>query len=223
MKYASEPLNACENTFIIGDIHGCLDLLKRLMDKIPWNCQKDRLIFLGDYLDRGDDPKGVIDYLIDISHTSDRVQCIMGNHESVFLDFLNGADMWTFLSNGGGTTLRSYRGLRTGEDAHIIPAEHVTFLRSLKPWIELEDYYVVHAGFQPGVDVRSQSFQDLIWIREPFLFSEYDFGKPVIFGHTPFSEPFIMDNKIGLDTGAVFGNKLTCLELPARRFYSVDA
>ncbi|MBW1801732.1 MAG: serine/threonine protein phosphatase, partial [Deltaproteobacteria bacterium] len=155
--------------------------------------------------------------------TSDLVQCIMGNHESIFLDFLNGADIRAFLVNGGDTTLQSYRAATDAAQHQLVPAEHVTFLKSLKLWIELEDYFVVHAGFQPGVDIRSQSLQDLIWIRDPFLFSEYDFGKKVIFGHTPFSEPFIMDNKIGLDTGAVYGNKLTCLELPAMRFYSVNA
>jgi len=166
---------------------------------------------------------GVIDFIIDISQTSQLVQCIMGNHESLFLDFLNGADIRPFLINGGGKTLQSYRTITFAEKSQWIPAEHISFLKSLTLWIELEEYYLVHAGFKPGVDVRNQNFQDMIWIRDPFLFSEYDFGKKVIFGHTPFTEPFIMDNKIGLDTGAVYGNKLTCLELPSMRFYSVEA
>jgi len=82
---------------------------------------------------------------------------------------------------------------------------------------------VVHAGFRPGVAIEDQSLEDLIWIREPFIFSDYDFGKTVIFGHTPIAEPLMMDNKIGLDTGAVYGNRLTCLELPRMKFHSVEA
>jgi serine/threonine protein phosphatase 1 len=81
----------------------------------------------------------------------------------------------------------------------------------------------VHAGFRPGVPLPEQTFEDLIWIRDPFIFSPYNFGKRVIFGHTPFSEPLILENKIGLDTGAVYGNKLTCLELPAFEFHFVEA
>lgn len=87
--------------------------------------------------------------------------------------------------------------------------------------IELEDYYIVHAGFRPYVAIKDQNLFDMIWIRDEFLFSDYDFGKMVIFGHTPFDDPFIMKNKIGIDTGAVFGNRLTCLELPIKRFHSV--
>ena len=82
---------------------------------------------------------------------------------------------------------------------------------------------MVHAGFRPGVPLDDQTIEDLTWIRDPFLRSEYDFGKRVIFGHTPFPEPLLMGNKIGLDTGAVYGNKLTCLELPAFKFHYVVA
>ena len=99
----------------------------------------------------------------------------------------------------------------------------MAFLKSLRPWVELEEYYVVHAGMQPGVEIERQSLEDLVWIREPFIFSDYDFGKRVIFGHTPFSEPLVLKNKIGLDTGAVYGNRLTCLELPSFVFHQVEA
>ena len=103
-----------------------------------------------------------------------------------------------------------------------IPPEHRVFLNGLKHWIELDDYYVVHAGFRPEVGIEEQTLQDLLWIREPFIYSSHDFGKKVIFGHTPFYDPLIMENKIGLDTGAVYGNRLTCLELPAMKFHSVE-
>jgi len=212
-----------EKIFIFGDIHGCLGTLKRLMDKIDWRPDKDRLIFLGDYVDRGKDSRGVIDFLLAISKISQSVDYLMGNHEGIFLDFLNHGNIRRLLVNGGEATLISYdiQGKEDGEP--LIPHEHSSFLQALRPWIELEDYYVVHAGFRPGVEIERQTLEDLTWIRDRFVYSDYDFGKKVIFGHTPFSEPLVMDNKIGLDTGAVYGNRLTCLELPSLKFHSVES
>ncbi len=212
-----------ERIFIVGDIHGCLDPLKRMMDKIKWRPDEDGLIFLGDYIDRGVDSKGVVDYIIEISNSSPHVQCLMGNHENILLDFLSSGDPRLLLLNGGMTTLESYQTQERGETEALIPPEHVAFFENLFFYIELDDYYVVHAGFRPGVEIEKQSTEDLIWIREPFIFSDHNFGKKVIFGHTPLAEPLVMDNKIGLDTGAVYGNKLTCLEIPRMKFYSVEA
>jgi serine/threonine protein phosphatase 1 len=207
-----------ERVFIIGDIHGCLEMLNRLMDMIDWRPDRDRLIFLGDYIDRGTDSKGVVDFVQVLLAQSPLVQCLLGNHESGFLDFLSGGDIKTFFINGGETTLKSYQ-----KDGEIqIPPDHISFFQSLHPWIELNDYYLVHAGFRPGVEVNDQSLEDLIWIRDPFIYSDYDFGKKVIFGHTPFYEPLVTHNKIGLDTGAVYGNRLTCLELPQMKFHFVE-
>ena len=124
-----------ERTLIIGDIHGCLELLKRLMDRVKWQPDQDRLIFLGDYIDRGPDSKGVIDFLLQLMRESEKVQCLMGNHESMFLDFLSGVDISTFLINGGEDTLRSY--YFDGET--IIPPEHVHFLKNLQIFLELQD------------------------------------------------------------------------------------
>ena len=208
-----------ERTLIIGDIHGCLELLKRLMDRVKWQPDQDRLIFLGDYIDRGSDSKGVIDFLLELMRESENIQCIIGNHESMFLDFLSGIDISTFLINGGENTLRSY--YRKGET--IIPPEHIQFLKELKILVELQDFYIVHAGLKPGLQIKDQCIDDMIWIREPFIYSKYDFGKKILFGHTVFFDPLIMDNKIGLDTGAVYGNRLTCLELPDMIFHSVES
>jgi serine/threonine protein phosphatase 1 len=209
--------------FIIGDIHGCLDMLKRMLEKIPWDPGGDRLIFVGDYIDRGEDPKGVVEYILELEKCSSRIECLMGNHEAAFLDYLEGKEKKLFLMNGGYQTLESYDTEREGPENHLVPKTHMDFYHSLKSYLELEDYYVVHAGFKPGVPPEKQSFEDLIWIRDPFIFSAHDFGKRVIFGHTPFSEPLVLDNKIGLDTGAVYGNKLTCLELPEFKFHFVEA
>ncbi len=212
-----------EKIFVIGDIHGCLDMLKRLMDKINWSPDKDRLIFLGDYIDRGKDPKGVVDYILDLSKQSSLVECLKGNHEAMFLDFITGRDRFMFIINGGWKTLESYGMYEGDEDDSAISPEHRAFYESLKPFIELEDYYVVHAGFKPRLEIAAQTEDEFLWIRKSFVSSKYDFGKRVLFGHTPFKEPLIKKNKIGLDTGAVYGNKLTCLELPELKFHSVEA
>ncbi|MFZ0450304.1 MAG: metallophosphoesterase family protein [Desulfatiglandaceae bacterium] len=211
-----------ERTFIVGDIHGCLDMLKRMMEKIQWQPEKDNLIFLGDYIDRGEDPKGVVDYILTLQKSSSRIQCLLGNHEAIFLDYLSGRDKRLFLLNGGYNTLESYDSGREGSD-RLIPEDHLAFYESLKTYCELENYYVVHAGFKPGIPILEQDREDMVWIRDPFIFSSHDFGKRVIFGHTPFSEPLVLANKIGLDTGAVYGNKLTCLELPEFIFHATEA
>ncbi|MBW1805462.1 MAG: serine/threonine protein phosphatase [Deltaproteobacteria bacterium] len=209
-----------ESVFIIGDVHGCLEILKRLMNKIDWQPDRDRLIFLGDYVDRGEDPKGVVDYLLQLRDAAPDIRFLMGNHESLFMNYLEGhCDESLFLRNGGDRTLASYK---EGGDINV-PPEHLSFFESLQSMIELKEHYVVHAGLVPGIDMKFQRKNDKMWIRDPFIYSNYDFGKRVIFGHTPFVEPLVMDNKIGLDTGAVFGNKLTCLELPDMIFHSVEA
>lgn len=196
-------------------------MLKGLVDKIKWEPAKNRLIFIGDYIDRGKDPKGVIDYILALTECSDRIQCLMGNHEAIFLDYLAGKDHGLFLFNGGWSTIESYQGNRLKSPDSLVPEDHLAFYKSLDPFVELEDFYIVHAGFKPGVEIEKQSLEDMLWIRERFIYSDYDFGKRVIFGHTPFSEPLVAKNKIGLDTGAVYGNKLTCLELPEMRFHFV--
>lgn len=210
-----------EKIFVVGDIHGCLDMFSRLMDKIKWEPAQDRLIFIGDYIDRGKNPKGVVDYILALTKCSDRIECLIGNHEAIFLDYLSGKDRGLFLFNGGWSTIESYQGNKLKSPDSLVPKDHLAFYKSLKTYIELQDFYIVHAGFRPGVEIENQSLEDMVWIRERFIYSDYDFGKKVIFGHTPFSEPLVSKNKIGLDTGAVYGNRLTCLELPEMKFHSV--
>ncbi len=210
-----------QKTFIIGDIHGCITLLEKLIQHIRWDPDHHRLIFLGDYIDRGENPKAVVDFIIQLTHESDAVDCLMGNHESLFIHYLNTGDLRLLLANGGESTVRSYgiEGYRPA--APLLPPDHLDFYRSLKLVIELEDYIAVHAGLRPGVALEDQVPVDLLWIRNEFIRSTHDFGKTVVFGHTPFRKPMVMKNKIGLDTGAVYGNMLTCLELPSGQFLSV--
>ena len=207
--------------FVVGDVHGCLEMLKRLIDKIEWNSSNDRLIFIGDYIDRGQDSKGVVDFILKLKKDSPLIQCLIGNHEQMFLDYLSGVDSQSFILNGGLPTLRSYNEERLRSEDPLIPSAHLDFFSSLLPMIELEQCYIVHAGFRPNIRIEDQDIIDMIWIRDEFIYSDYDFGEVVIFGHTPFNSPIIMKNKIGIDTGAVYGNCLTCLELPEKKFHSV--
>ena len=202
--------------FAIGDIHGCLDKLKPLLGMIQLDWEKDLMVFLGDYVDRGPDSKGVIELLLDLKKEhADRLIFLKGNHEWMFTQFLKGEDHDLFLPNGGRKTLESY----SVEEGKIdIPQSHRDFLDHLDLYFETNDYIFVHAGLRPYISISEQSPEDLLWIRSHFLKSSYDWGKRVIFGHTPFSVPFIEANKVGVDTGAVYGGRLTCLVLPDFEF-----
>jgi serine/threonine protein phosphatase 1 len=206
--------------FAIGDVHGKLTSLEHLMGEIEpaLNPQQDTLVFLGDYIDRGPDSKGVVDLVIRIQNEFPHVVCLKGNHDAMFLDWaLNGRNYDLYLYNGGGTTIRSYS--QGGE--FRLPPEHLEFFTSLRLYYETEQYIFVHAGLRGGIPLDEQDPHDLLWIRDEFILSPYDFGKTVIFGHTPLQRAFITPRKMGIDTGAVYGGKLTCLELPSRKLYSV--
>jgi serine/threonine protein phosphatase 1 len=207
----------------IGDVHGCNRQLKQLLDRIEIDPLADTLIFLGDYLDRGPDVKGTIDTLCDLKESCPKVICLCGNHESMFLDFYReGHDEELFLYNSGRSTLDAY-GL-TLADARAgtgFPESHLQFLASLPVYHEAEDYVFVHAGLRPGIPLAEQSPEDLLWIRYEFIESDFDFGRTIVFGHTPLPEPLIEKGKIGIDTGAVYGGALTCIELPSRKIYQV--
>lgn len=200
----------------MGDIHGCFYKLKCLMGQLPINYEQDTLVFLGDYIDRGRDSFKVVDYLVALKKKYNRIVFLKGNHEAMLLRYLSGEDKATFLYNGGEQTLKDYID-ETGKV--VIPPDHIAFYRFLQLYYETDDYIFVHAGLRENVPVEKQTEEDLLWIRKPFIDSDYDFGKRVVFGHTPFPEARIQDNKIGIDTGAVYGYKLTCLELPAMVFH----
>ena len=207
----------------IGDIHGCNRRLNRLLDRIGVDPLEDTLIFLGDYLDRGPDARGVIDTLLDLKKSCSNLICLQGNHESMFLNYyLRGQDEELFFCNSGRNTLDSYGLTLADARAGIgFPEHHLNFLVSLPLCHETEEFLFVHAGLRPGIPIAEQSPEDILWIRSEFIDARWDFGKTIVFGHTPFHKPLIERNKIGIDTGAVYGGCLTCIEFPSRRIYQV--
>jgi serine/threonine protein phosphatase 1 len=219
--------------YAVGDIHGRLDLLASLLDLIELDAQASSsartrtLVFLGDYVDRGPDSRGVVERLITGLPRGFDTHFLKGNHEAILLDFLD--DPWRldhWLMNGGEATMRSY-GVDTARlaqqgaaaeswrqaFAEALPAAHRHFFRDLQLSVSFGDYLFVHAGLRPGVPIAAQSEADLIWIRGPFLSHADPFEKIVVHGHTPGKQPEIRANRIGIDTGAVFTGRLTALRL----------
>ena len=209
-----------QKIFAVGDIHGCYDKLCALMDKLPIHMVQDQLLFIGDYIDRGPGSIEVMDYLIDLKKRTPGIIFLKGNHEDMLQNYLDGNDRFTYLLNSGQQTLDAYLNNRDATEDYPVPAAHLEFLSTLRLYYETEDYIFVHAGLRDKVPLESQKEMDLLWIRDEFIYSDYDFGKRVVFGHTPFKEPLVQTNKIGIDTGAVYGNRLTCVQLPEMKFYS---
>jgi serine/threonine protein phosphatase 1 len=208
--------------FAIGDVHGCLEKLEELLGKIDIDRERDILVFIGDYIDRGKSSKEVVDCVIKLQGQYNHVVCLLGNHEQMFMQYMEGIDEGLYLGNGGISTLSSYEIFlsdnvekRKGK----IPEAHLKFYESLLSYYETDKYIFVHAGIRPGLPLKEQTLDNLLWIRYEFIENEKDFGKTVVFGHTPLMSPLIEKNKIGIDTGAVYGGKLTCVELPEIKIY----
>lgn len=200
----------------VGDIHGCLAQLTELMELVKPTAA-DRVVFLGDYVDRGPASAGVIDYLIEFASAFPETVFLRGNHEQMFLDYLDRQDPAMFLINGGQQTLDSYR----DRGMWPLPSSHRRFLGSLEHYYESEHHIFVHAGLRPGIPLAEQANFDLLWIRHEFLESNFDWGKIVVYGHTPRQEPLLDDRRIGLDTGCVYGRRLTCCEVMTQRIWQV--
>jgi serine/threonine protein phosphatase 1 len=198
-------------TYAIGDIHGCLDLLTRLLRDIREHAgERDhRLVFLGDYIDRGPDSAGVLDHVRDLqARRPERVICLKGNHEDMMLQAVDDprrAFNWT--ANGGDAALASFGARSLGD----IPEDIIRWVAALPTSFEDERRFFVHAGLQPGVPLSAQREADKLWIREPFLGMDHDFGRHVVHGHTPLvsGRPDVRRFRTNLDTAAVFGGALT--------------
>ena len=223
--------------YAIGDIHGRLDLLTHLHGLIAADAQRAAaerqiLLYVGDYVDRGPDSAGVIELLLDHPLPGFEIVHLLGNHEDAMLRFPDDISVGpTWLQYGGVETLLSYdielssggwrdeRELRRlqGEVRRRVPRRHVEFMRGMK-LLHLEgDYLFVHAGIRPGVPLERQERDDLLWIRSEFLESREDHGKIIVHGHSITPVPELRPNRIGIDTGAFFSDRLTCLVLDGTR------
>ncbi len=221
-------------TLVVGDIHGKLELLNRLVDKMEYRAVEDRLILIGDLVDRGEDSRGVVERAIALKREApNNVIVLRGNHEAMMLAALSRpeseqAELWYY--NGGIETLQSYM----NEDGEFdVPEKHWDFLASLPTWYEDDHAIYVHASlaqdevgnFQhPGEAPESP---ELYWARNRRFFAEYN-GKTVVFGHTITGMVFGEKKKvwfrgdlIGVDTGAYLTGVLSGVELPSRRVFSV--
>lgn len=225
-------------TLVIGDIHGKLRLLERLLSEIEYRPGEDRLVLIGDLVDRGEDSRGVVDRAIALKKEApETVLILRGNHEDMMLASLKpdgglavNADSELWYYNGGIETLESYLG--DSEQVNV-PAEHYDFLSALPSWHEDEHAIYVHASLvedDGGEFLHPSETADnleLMWARNRRFFSEYS-GKLVVFGHTiagmifgEFEKVWLRDSLIGVDTGAYLTGVLSAVELPSRQVFSV--
>ncbi|MEN6508996.1 MAG: metallophosphoesterase family protein [Smithella sp.] len=201
----------------IGDVHGTLRKLEGLVEQIS-PTKEDKVIFLGDYIDRGPDPYHTVEYIIDFMEQFPNTVALRGNHEdfviSLFMGNMNEYERNLWLKmNGGLQTMVSYR--RAGK----LLGEHRDFYMALRHFWENDEFFFCHAGVRPGVPLNQQRKSYLVEIREPFLSSTKDFGKVIVHGHTITDQPVLLPNRIGIDTGAWQWGPLTAVELPSRKIW----
>lgn len=210
--------------YAVGDIHGCRDKLLALHNAIADDLAARPtgsavLVHLGDFIDQGPDSAGVVALLCD-GPPVPGVQTVnlLGDHERMLLEALDGdrAAATDWLWAGGRQALAGW-GIdpalpREGWEAALPPA-HVAFLRGLSLSHREGAYLFVHAGIRPGVELDAQTVDDLVTMRQPFLWTEGDFGVIVVHGHSSGPAVVMTENRIGLDTGAGMGGKLTCAVL----------
>lgn len=219
--------------YAIGDIHGEAKLLHALLDRIVEDsatlpAAETHLIFLGDYIDRGPDSKGVVELLSRWSRADANCHFLKGNHEDALLEIVAGNedDLPGWLRFGGRQTLASYdiseRAVAMGgpflraEFAEKVPAHHLEFLTGLDMKVELGDYLFVHAGIRPDVAIDQQDDRDLMWIRREFLNFAGLHPKMIVHGHTISPEVELQHNRIGVDTGAYASGKLSAVVLEGK-------
>ena len=209
--------------FAIGDIHGCVDELTAMLSSIA-PARGDTVVFVGDYIDRGPAARDVIEVLLELGPGAADYVFLKGNHEDMMLSFLGlpGHYGESFLFNGGAPTLESY-GISEAEFAiERIPASHVDFLKALATSYLHPPYLFVHAGISPLRQLEEQSVEDMLWIRQEFIFNPHQLGTTVVFGHTPMRAVMVdLPYKLGIDTGLVYGGKLTCVEFNEGVLYQV--
>lgn len=230
----------------IGDIHGCTAQLQQLLGRLPLR-EKDVVVFVGDYIDRGPDSPGTIETLLAFAARHRHCVFLRGNHDAMLLDFAGVTNDGTgeaYLDpcNGGATTLKQY-GCSESLITHCaatydaaarreavagMPERHLQFLAQTRFCFSTPQYLFVHAGINPAQRGDTQRALDLLWIREEFLTQPHHDARLIVYGHTPvLTPPFAPRDepearRLGIDTGAVYGGRLTAVILPERTVISVD-
>ncbi len=220
--------------YAIGDIHGCAERLFALHQAIAEDLARrpvaaPLLLHIGDYIDRGADSAAVIARLAAGPPLAGVPTVnLLGNHEQTMIDALSGdrAAGTDWLYQGGRPALESW-GVDPDSPRETwpagVPAAHLAFVRGLTLSHQEGGYLFVHAGIRPGVPLDAQTKEDLLRIRQPFLFTDADVGAVIVHGHTPVKAPVVRRNRIAIDTGAVFDGPLTCAVLEEQRIGFLSA
>jgi serine/threonine protein phosphatase 1 len=226
-------------TLVISDIHGCYQEFRELLELVKYKPKADKLILLGDLVDRGPGSKEVVEYVIKLSR-EENVIVLRGNHDQRFIDVMTyegTEEELKFFDYGGLQAINSYQdnndndlpSERLKKVRHIIQSKythHITFLDSLPYFYEDQNHIFVHAGLNPNYkNWKEQPTRDFMYIKDPFIFAKTNVNKKVVFGHTKTfdihgsPEIWFGDDKIGIDGGCVYGMQLNCLEMKGDQQY----
>ncbi|MGF3067440.1 metallophosphoesterase family protein [Facklamia sp. P13055] len=225
--------NNPEHLFVIGDIHGMSDELDQLL--ASWIPEEERLVFIGDYIDRGYDSLAVLNRVWQLQKEKNAL-CLRGNHESMLLNFLRSPHNFFnhYIMNGGVATICQLLNIpeekvvksqarRLARQIKQTYPKLETWLEGLPYYFEYGEFIIVHAGVDLSLENwKNTSDHDFLWIRDSFHQTKNSTGKQIIFGHTPTmvlhqnyynSNVWRKDMKWGIDGGCVFGGELHAMKV----------
>ena len=208
--------------FAIGDVHGCAEELRALIQKLPLR-RESIVVFLGDYIDRGPDSRGVVDTILELQQYC-HVVCLLGNHELMLREFLDGSDprrVARFIYNGGSATLASYA---DHDGVFVMSEDHREFYDNLLYHYILGEFCFVHAGLPAApeeIDLDKHG-EEMVWMRHRPGMPEPNYSKIIVHGHSAIESIDIQPRRINLDTACVYGRRLTALEMNTHEMYTVE-
>lgn len=198
---------------VVSDIHGAIEKFDNVLKDASYDPEEDQLIMLGDYIDRGPHSKDVVDKVQQLVE-EDGAIAIKGNHDDLFIrSQYDKSTRRIWEMNGAGSTRESYNG-----DLEKMQRHREWLENHLQLYYETENFIFVHAGLHPKVPLERQQEETMLWTRHT---EEIGLGKTVVHGHTPVQDVSYYEDQVDIDTGAVYGGKLTILELPSHRVYAV--
>lgn len=218
-----------KRVFAIGDIHGCFNSFKTLIEKKIILTKNDKLVLLGDYIDRGKKSKKIIDYILELQKKGYDIIPLIGNHETILLElFEDEKSIPKWIQNGGAETLKSFK----VESVKEIPTKHIAFLKNLQRYYSYEDFLFVHAGFNDDLINPFQDTYSMVWKCQASYSNPLLVEKTIIHGHKPITMNLCkkqikdMQHVINIDTGRVYKGKkgygkLTAIELRSKKLFSI--